>query len=148
MNFCEMSFNSPIDNVLNTYNELALRASVFEALGRDTTQSVPYYEERTRRYWLMDEWWACLAFGLAIAGTIIIPVINAALNWGTWRVAGCSAVTMSPVEISKMLAPEITRGTIDLEERRGWLARLTSRRADVASVELVEVEEEEEDESL
>ena len=131
--FCNMAFNSPVGNILNTYHHLALRAAIFAAVDLDITHEVRFFGHYTRRDWLANEWQQFLAFGIGFAIAILMPLCTVALGWGTWRLKGASTVTMNPVDIAKMMAPEFVRGKMDLEQRRGGLARL--RRVDVASEE-------------
>lgn len=109
---CELHFSSPIEDMVETIFELAVRASVIAATETNTTQKVRYYGERTTMNWLGSTAFSrvCLVFALLIGFLQLVNLVYA--WWGIWRLPKLQM--MRPATITALVKKADT--AIPLEE--------------------------------
>lgn len=98
-----LAFDDPMDELISSFREIALRMSVKEAQEKNegklrtselvVAQNISYVSNTTRVQYATDE----DALALAVVISLIGPVATLVLFWGFWRLG--RKVTMSPLEV-------------------------------------------------
>lgn len=99
---CRMSFLSPMADIIDTYQELALRISVSAAVDTGKTQPVQYWSEKAQRQWLDESNLAPFCFLMALVTSTSATSIVILMHWGFWELP--REFTMSPIELLNSVA--------------------------------------------
>ncbi|KAK3493479.1 hypothetical protein B0T13DRAFT_518242 [Neurospora crassa] len=99
---CRMSFLSPMTDIIETYQELALRISVSAAVDTGKTQPVQYWSEKAQRQWLDESNLAPFCFLMALVTSTSAISIVILMHWGFWELP--REFTMSPIELLNSVA--------------------------------------------
>jgi len=101
---CQTVFADPMDDIINSYREIALRMSVAEgaehdADGRPVRQAVPFMSDATRVQYAVD--WRNMA--VAVAVSLLGPLTTLLLFWGWWNLG--RPFSLSPLELVNAFHP-------------------------------------------
>ncbi|CCC14451.1 hypothetical protein SMACR_09248 [Sordaria macrospora] len=120
-----LMYTDPMDNLINSFRDLALRMSVREAQEKNdgklstelvVAQNVSYVSNTTRAEYATDE--DALALGVVVS--LIGPVATLVLFWGFWRLG--RKVTMSPLEVINAMSVSPATGAQNGTEVAGIFA--------------------------
>jgi len=101
---CGATFDDPMDDIINSYREIALRMSVEEAAnmareGKQISQNIEFASELvTVQYGL-----SVPNLAVAVVVSLIGPIATLGLFWGWWRLG--RPFSMSPLEIANAFKP-------------------------------------------
>ncbi|KAK3402320.1 hypothetical protein B0T20DRAFT_390215 [Sordaria brevicollis] len=112
VNCCGPTFDDPMDDIINSYREIAFRMSILEAAANKrnitnanttesdshpwsiTSQSVDYVSDQVRVEYKAN----FPALALALAISLLGPLATLTLFWGYWRLG--REFSMSPIELA------------------------------------------------
>lgn len=96
-NPCDESYDDPMDFLINSYREIALRMSIQAALENGTTQHVEYTSHQLQAQYAAS----ATALTIAVVISLLGPLATLILFWNWWKLG--RSFSMSPLELANAI---------------------------------------------